>query len=109
GGRARVAPPRNGVDGEDRERLGGRVVAGVVAERPLLADLFLLDVALEHDLRARGNLDPDGYALHELDRLAAEEAGHHQLVDVLGQRRAGRVRGDRIEAERHRDLDAAVG
>ena len=38
--------------------------------------------------------------------LAAQEAGEHQLVDVLGQRRARGVRGDRVEPERDRDLDA---
>ena len=94
---------------EDRERLGRGVVAGVVAERAFLPDLVLVDVALEHDLGVRGNLDADGHSLDELDRLAAEEAGHHELVDVLRQRRAGRVRGDRVEAERDGDLDAAVG
>ena len=94
---------------EDRERLDGRVVTGVVAERAFGADLVFLDVALEHDLRARRDLDPDADAFHELDRLAAQEAGEHQLVDVLRQRRARRVGGDRVEPERDGDLDAAVG
>ena len=68
---------------EDRERLGGRVVAGVVAERALEGQVALLDVALEHDLRVRGHLEVDRLALDELDRLALEEAGEHELVDVL--------------------------
>ena len=42
--------------------------------------------------------------LTTLDRLAAQEAGEHQLVDVLGQRRARAVGGDRVEPERDRDL-----
>src|SRR6476659_8033721 len=72
----RVAPHRHRGDVEDWERLRGCVVAGVVAERPFLADLVLLDVALEHDLGARGHLDSDADALHELDGRAAQEAGH---------------------------------
>ena len=66
----------------------------------------MLDVALEHDLGVGGHLEVDRHALHELDRLAAQEAGDHQLVDVLRQRRARRVGGDRVEAERDRDLHA---
>jgi len=38
----------------------------------------------------------------------AGSPGQHELVDVLGQRRAGRIGGDRIEAERDRDRDAPV-
>ena len=53
----RVAPHRHRLDVEDRERLGRRVVAGVVAERALEAELVLLDVALEHDLRVRRHLE----------------------------------------------------
>src|SRR5581483_11144906 len=105
----RVLPHRQRRDVEDRERLGGRVVAGVVAERALLADLVLRDVALEHDLGARRHLDPDRDALDELDRLAAQEARHHELVDVLRERRARGVRGDRVEPERDGDLDPPVG
>ncbi len=46
--------------------------------------------------------------LHDLDRLAAQEAGEHQLVDVLRQRRARAVGRDRVEPERDRDLHPAV-
>ena len=76
---------------------------------PFGAELVLLDVSLEHDLGVRRHLEIDGDALDELDRLAAEEPGEHQLVDVLRQRRAGRVRGDRVETERDRHGNAAVG
>src|SRR5579859_1750375 len=105
----RVAPHGQRGDVKDGERLGRRVVAGVVAERALAPDVVLLDVALEHDLGPGRNLDADADAPHELDGLAAQEAGEHELVDVLRQRRAGRVRGDRVEAQRDRDLDASVG
>jgi hypothetical protein len=81
----------------------------VVPERPLIGELVLLDVALEDDLGIGRHLEVDGLRLHELDRLTAKEPGQHELVDVLGQRRACRVRGDRIEPERDRDLDPPVG
>ena len=88
----RVAPHRHRGEVEDRERLRRRVVAGVVAERALLGQLVLLDVALEDDLRVRRHVEGDRLRAHELDGLAAQEAGEHQLVDVLRQRRARRVR-----------------
>ena len=49
----RVAPHRHRREPEDRERLGVRVVARVVAERPLDADVVLRDVSLEDDLGVR--------------------------------------------------------
>ena len=61
-------------DAEDRERLGVRVVARVVAERALDPDVVLRDAALEDDLGVRGHLEVDGLAANELDRLAAQEA-----------------------------------
>ena len=94
---------------EDRERFGRRVEAGVVAERAFGAELVLLDVALENDLGMRRDLEVDGDALDELDRRATEIARHHELVDVLRQRRARGVRGDRIHPERYCDGDAALG
>ncbi len=81
----------------------------MVAEGPLEADLALLDRPLEDDLGVRRHLEVDGLRLDELDRLALEEAREHQLVDVLRQRRARRVGGDRVEPERDRDRDTAVG
>src|SRR5581483_10031115 len=75
----RVAPHRHRGDVEDGERLGRRVVPGVVAERPFFAELVLRDVALEHDLRVRGDLEIDGNAAY---KLAGFLRGEHQLVDV---------------------------
>ena len=105
----RVASHRDRRHVEDREALGRRVEAGVVAERPFVRELALVDVSLEHDLRVGRHLEVDGHALDELDRLAAQEARDHQLVDVLRQRRARRVRGDRVETERDRDLHPPLG
>ena len=44
-----------------------RVEAGVIAERSLAPPLARLDVALEHDVRARRHFEIDGDALHHLD------------------------------------------
>ena len=44
----------------------------------------------------------------ELDRLAAQEAREHELVEVLRERRARRVGRHRIEADRDGDGDAPV-
>ena len=86
-----------------------RVVAGVVAERALHADLALLDRPLEDDLGVGRHVEVDRLRLDQLDRLAAEEAREHELVDVLRQRRARGVRGDRVEPERDGDRDRSVG
>src|SRR5207302_1664631 len=79
-----------------------------VAEWALVAELVPRDPALEHDLGVGRYLEVDRLRLDELDRLAPEEAGEHQLVDVLRQRRGGRVGGHGVEPERDRDRDAAV-
>ena len=68
----------------------------------------LRDVPLEHDLGVRRDLEVDGLAAHELDRLAAQEPGEHELVDVLRERRARGVGRDGIEPDRDRDGDAPV-
>ena len=88
--------------------LGRRVVARVVAERALGGEVVLVDIALEDDLGVRRYLEIDGDTLDQLDRLAAEEAGNHQFVDVLRERRARRVRGHRVEPECDRNLHPAL-
>ena len=76
---------------------------------PSIPTSSAVDPALEHDLRVRRHLEVDGLALDELHGRALEEAGDHQLADVLRQRCARRVGGDRVEAERDGDRDPAVG
>ena len=71
GGIDGVAPHRDRREPEDRERLGRRVVAGVVSKGPLLGQLVLVDVTLENDLRVRRHFEIDRLRLHELDGLAA--------------------------------------
>jgi len=80
----------------------------VVAEGALGPLVPRLDVALEHDLCGRGHLELDRLPPDELDRLAAQEAGEHQLVDVLRERRRRRVGRDRVEPERDRHLETAL-
>jgi hypothetical protein len=82
----RVAPHRHRRDVEDRERLGRRVVAGVIAEGTFDALVADLDVALEHHLRVRRAPPDHGLRADELDGVAAEEPREHELVDVLRQR-----------------------
>ena len=68
----------------------------------------LRNVPLEHDLGVRGHLEVDRLAAHELDGLAAQEPGEHELVDVLRERCARRVRGHGIEPDGDRDRDPPV-
>ena len=93
---------------EDRELLRMRVVASVVAERALEREVSLLDVALEHDLGVCGHLHAHRLPGNELDRLALEEAGEHELVDVLGQGRRGGVGAHGVEPEGDGDLEPPV-
>ena len=80
----------------------------MVAERPLDADVVLRDVALEDDLGRGRDLEVDRLAADELDRLATEEPGQHELVEVLRERGAGGVGRHRVEPDRDGDGDAAV-
>ena len=75
---------------------------------PSTPDVVLRDVSFEDDLRVRRHLEVDRLAAHELDRLAAQEAGEHQLVEVVRERGARRVRGHGIEPDRDRNRDPPV-
>ena len=91
----RLAHDGSGVDGvlavgdagevEDRVLIGEGVEACVVAEWAFGAQFAQFDVALKNDLSMGGNLEIDSLALGNLDRLAAQEAGDHELLD-LGRR-----------------------
>ena len=104
----RVAPHRQRRDAEDRELLGVRVVAGVVAERAFDADVVTRDRPLEDDLGVRRDFQVHGLAADELHRLAAQEAGEHELVDVVWERRARGVRRHGIEPDRDGYRDPPV-
>ncbi len=85
-----------------------RVVPRVVAERALDADVVTRDRPLEHDLRVRRHFEVDRLAPHELDRLPAQEAGEHELVEMMRKRSRGSVGRHGVESDRHRDRDLAV-
>jgi len=54
----------------------------VIAERPFPAALARLDVALEHDVRARGHFEGDSHALDELDPLPRQKSAEQELVET---------------------------
>ena len=66
---------------EDRVVIGHGVEAGVVAERAFAAEFAEFDVAFEDDFGVGGDFEVDGFALDDLDRLAAQEAGDHELFN----------------------------
>ena len=82
----RVAAARHRGQVEDGVGVGERVVARVVAERPLDARLRGVAVALEDDLRVGRHLEVDRPALHHLDALPADPAGEQDLVEARRER-----------------------
>ena len=108
----RLADDGGGVDGvfavrdagqmEDRILVGHGVEAGVVAEGAFGAQFAQLDVAFEHDLGVGRNFQIDGFALDDLDRLAAQEAGDHELLDLRRRGNDGGKSRRRIGADGHR-------
>ncbi len=85
---------------EDRVVVGQRVIAGVIAERPLAAQLVDVDVAFQHEVGGGRHLEVDGLALDQLDRLAAQKPREQELVDAVRQRGGGGVRQHGIAAQR---------
>ena len=76
------------------------VDAGVIAERPFGAQVGVVDVAFEHELGARRNLEVDRSRLDQFDRLAAQEPGERELIEHRRQRRGCGVGQHRIAADR---------
>ena len=75
---------------------------------PSTAGLVQIHVAFEHELRMGRHLQIDRAALHQVHRLAAQEAGEEHLVYRAGQRRRGRVGEGRVGADGHRHLHAPL-
>jgi hypothetical protein len=84
---------------KDREPIGWRVEAGVIAERAFHSVLVRIDVAFDHDFGIGRRFDGLRHAPHELHRLAAQIARQQILVDVGRQRRGGAPHRRRISAE----------
>ncbi len=91
---------------EDREVVGQRVEARVVAERALAAPLARLDVAFEHDVGLRRHLEVDRPRLHQLDPATREEPREQQLVEALRHGRGRRVAQRGLGADGHGHLEA---
>ena len=101
---------RDGGDVKDGVEVGQRVVAGVIAERPFLAQrLFGIHVALEHDVRVGRHFQVVGLALDQFDGLLAQVAGEQELVQAVGQRRGGAEGEDGVAPEEHRHRHARAG
>ena len=76
--------------------------AGVVDVRAIPHPHPGANHALQHDLGIRGHVQRDGAAIHHLDRLSHQSAGHGQLVGPVRKRgpcshddRFGNANGDR--------------
>jgi len=78
----RVLAHRDRLHVDDRVVALRPVRARVLAERRLGLALGRMDLALEHELRPRRDLDVDRLALHHLERLADHRACDRELVDV---------------------------
>ena len=101
---------RDGGDVEDRIRLGQRVIAGVVAKRPFLAQRLLrVHVAFDDKVRVGRHFQVVGLALDQFDGLLAQIAGEQELIQAVGQRRGGAEGEHRVAAEEHRHGHARAG
>ena len=79
-------------DVKDRVLLLHRVKAGVIAERPLDAQLVQLHIAFENDLRMRRHFEIDRLALHQFDRPLAQKSRDDELLNLRRRRHNGRER-----------------
>ena len=71
-------------------RLGQRVVAGVVAERPFLAQrLARVNVAFDDEVGVGRHFQVVGLALDQLDGFLAQVTGEEEFIQAIGQRRGG--------------------
>ena len=104
----RVFAVRDAGDVEDGILLFHGVEAGVVAEGALGAQLVELHVAFEDDLGMRGHFEIDGLALHQLDRLLAQESGDDELLDLRRRGHDGGEGGRGIGADGDGDLQAVI-
>ena len=101
----RVLSMREAGQVENRIVVGLRVEAGVVAERTFAASLARLDVAFEHDVRARRDFEVDADAFDDLDPPPREKAAEQQFVEALRHRRGCAVGEHWLGAERDRNLE----
>src|ERR1051326_8431421 len=82
---------RDATQMKDRVEIFQRVEAGVIAEGPFAAEFVEVNVAFENDFAAGGNFEIHGFALDEIDRAAAQEAGNQVFLNL---RRCGNDGGE---------------
>ena len=99
-----VPPPGDGGEVEHRVVVRQGVIAGVVAEGAFRPPLPRRHVTFQDDLGFRRHPQGLGDARHHLHRLAPEEPGKEDLIDIFRQGRGGRIghRGVGPDGHRHR-------
>ena len=101
---------RDGGDVKDGIRLGQRVIAGVVAERPFVAQrLVRVNVTFDDEVGVGGNFQVVGLALHQFDGFFAEITGEEKFIQAVRQRRGGGEGEHRVAAEENRHGHARAG
>ncbi len=96
-------------DGGDADGRLGRAVAGEIAGELGVGTFHRVglriepEVALDHDLRCRGDQKIDGLAFDQLDRCAADGAHDVIFAHAFGHRRAAGERERRLPADCDRD------
>ena len=86
-----------------------RIKAGVVAEGTFGAKFIQMNMAFQNDLSRGGNLEVHSFALHQLDRFLAQEAGDEVFLYIGGSRDYGRERQCRVRADSDRHFHFAAG
>src|SRR6266704_2283522 len=79
------------------------VMAGELAEGSFFLFFIRLEKTFEHELGVRRHLQRHGFAVYDLERLAANRARHRQLVDTERKRTGSRHHQARIDADRNRN------
>ncbi len=109
GGVDRIFAMGDAGDVEDGIEIFERVEAGVIAERAFGAEFVEVDVAFEDDFGVGGDFEIDGFALHQLDRLLAQEAGDEIFLDIGRSGNDGGERDRGIGADGDGDFHFARG
>ena len=95
---------RDGRDVKHRIRLGQRVIASVIAERPFVAQRFgRVNVTFDDEIGVGGDFEVIGLALHEFDGFFAEITGEEEFIQSVRHRRGGGEGKHRVAADENGD------
>ena len=103
------APSERGQVNRRARHLQATVMAGELAERSFFLFFIRLEKTFEHELGVRRHLQRHGFAIDDLERLAANRPRHRQLVDAEGKRTGSRHHQARIDADRNRNRKGLGG